>query len=162
MNRLHSIFILVIIWCAFRNNFSVLNIALGLVVCSTVNYLVQPPKTEEKTFKVNLLGLLQLFLYTVYELIISSILVAREVLRLRGQAQPGIVTIPLACRYSSQKMLLANILTLTPGTLSIELTKNNSELTIHLMFADQKHQFINNFKQRLEPLVIKVFNYGND
>ena len=64
-----------------------------------------------------------LFVYFMYELIVSSIRVAWDVLTPTSYARPGFISVPMDAKSDAELMLTANLISLTPGTLSVDLTR---------------------------------------
>lgn len=148
---------LLLIWCGFTNNFSLMNIAFGLIVSIFSHYLLAPK--HRLTYRIRFFPLFSLLFITSYELIKSSIIVAWEVMTPKSTCQPEVIIIDLACQTDIERTLLANIVSLTPGTLTIDLCNNKKQLCLHVMFADEKRRPIGFIKNHLEPLVMKVFGH---
>jgi multicomponent Na+:H+ antiporter subunit E len=79
---------------------------------------------------------LGLFLFTVWELILANLRVAHDVMTPSYYMRPGIIAIPLDARTDVEITLLANLITLTPGTLSLDVSADRSVLYIHVMYID--------------------------
>ncbi len=156
MNRVWMIIFLLIIWCGFSNNFSLANLILGLCIATMCNFLVV---RQIASSRINMIRLLKLIGYMLWQLIKSSIEVAWDVITPTHLHQPELIEIPLACTTDIEKTLLANLLSLTPGTLSIDLNKQNNHLIIHAMFAQDKQKIIDFVKNNLEAKLLKVFNH---
>ena len=72
----------------------------------------------------------------VYELFISSFRVAWDVVTPRHRARPGILAVPLYAREPGEIAILANFISLTPGSLSLDVSADRSVLFVHMMFID--------------------------
>jgi multicomponent Na+:H+ antiporter subunit E len=79
---------------------------------------------------------LELCLFTLWELILANLRVAHDVLTPRHYSRPGVIGIPLDARSDAEITLLANLITLTPGTLSLDVSTDRSTLYIHIMYID--------------------------
>lgn len=102
-------------------------------------------------------GAISLFVYFHYELIVSSIRVAWDVLTPRSYARPGFVVMPLDAKSDAELMLTANLISLTPGTLSIDLSNDKSALLIHSMFGgDDPDSEIKALKDGIERRVLRA------
>lgn len=77
--------------------------------------------------------LFRLLLSFVYELLASNIAVLRIVLRPRIRIQPGIVAFHTELRSEAAITCLANMITLTPGTLTLDVSEDRSTLFIHTL-----------------------------
>jgi multicomponent Na+:H+ antiporter subunit E len=76
-----------------------------------------------------------LILYFLKELMLASIKVAYDILTPRNHMKPALVAIPLDVKSDLEITLLANLITLTPGTLSIDISKNKKMLLIHEVYV---------------------------
>jgi multicomponent Na+:H+ antiporter subunit E len=71
-------------------------------------------------------------------------------------SRPGIIGIPLDARTDAEIMLVANLISLTPGTLSLDLSEDRRVLYIHVMFLDDIEETRQQIKQGLERRVLEV------
>ena len=102
-------------------------------------------------------GAISLFFYFHYELIVSSIRVAWDVLTPQSYAKPGFIVMPLDAKSDAELMLTANLISLTPGTLSIDLSNDRSQLLVHSMFGgDDPKAEIEALKHGIERRVLRA------
>lgn len=107
---------------------------------------------------MKILKLLEFLLFYAGEVLVSNLRVARDVLSPRLRATPAILEIPLAPGLTDlQAFLLASLVTMTPGTLTIDLSADKRLLTIHAMFAGDPAQTITELQQHFERRVRDVF-----
>lgn len=78
---------------------------------------------------------LRLFALFLWDLAVSSVLVAAAVVSPRGQTRPRLVIVPLAATSDAEITLVANFISLTPGTLSIDVSADRRTLLVHDLFA---------------------------
>jgi multicomponent Na+:H+ antiporter subunit E len=72
------------------------------------------------------------------DLVISSLQVARAVLAPRDISQPRFVTVPLLkARTGLEITMVANYITLTPGTLTVDVSPDRSTLLVHSLLAGE-------------------------
>lgn len=76
-----------------------------------------------------------LFVLFLWDLTASSIAVARAVLSPRDISKPRLVTVPLTVTTDTQIMLVANFISLTPGTLSVDVSPDRKTLLVHDLLA---------------------------
>ena len=98
----------------------------------------------------------KLVLLFFYELIVSSVQVAREVLTMQNKSRPGIISVPLTVRHEMDIFLLTNMISLTPGTLSLDVTADCETLYIHAMFADDPDALRQQIRDGMERWVIEA------
>ncbi len=109
------------------------------------------------TFFRRLWGSIALFFGFIYELVVSSVRVAWDVLTPRTYARPGFVIMPLEAKTDMELMLTANLISLTPGTLSIDLSADRTELLVHSMFGgDDPEAEIAALKHGIERRVLRA------
>lgn len=78
---------------------------------------------------------LRLFAIFLYDLLVSSVQVARAVIWPGDISAPRLVTVPMDGRTDAEITLIANFISLTPGTLSIDISEDRSQLLVHDMFG---------------------------
>jgi multicomponent Na+:H+ antiporter subunit E len=71
-------------------------------------------------------------------------------------SRPGIIRMPLDARTDLEIMLVANLISLTPGTLSIDLSEDQRQLYVHVMFLDDVAAARRELKNGLEKRVLEV------
>ncbi|QBI19511.1 cation transporter [Egibacter rhizosphaerae] len=81
-------------------------------------------------------------LFFIWELILANARVAWEVLTPRYSMAAGIVRVETACETDTEIMLLANSISMTPGTLSIEVEEDRNVLYVHTLYADPLDDFL--------------------
>jgi multicomponent Na+:H+ antiporter subunit E len=149
---------LVLIWCGFSNNFAFTNIVFGFLISAICTYLVGA-KDNAPRHHIRIGAFLSLIGMIMVELVKSSLIVAWDVISLRSKSKPIIMHIDLACRNDVERTLVANLLSLTPGTLSIDLTPDKSQLIVHVMFGQDSDAVKFFIQKKLEPKVIRVFRH---
>lgn len=90
------------------------------------------------------------------ELILSNIHVIKHVAKPRLAIRPGIVAVPTELRSPWEITLLANLITLTPGTLTVDLTMDHSTLYIHVLDIPAAEEVIHDIKNTFEKRIMEV------
>lgn len=103
-------------------------------------WLVRPFTARSAYFRTFCKALLYLF-YVAWELLLSSLRVAWVIISPRPQITPGIVAVPLKLKSDGAIFLLANSITLTPGTLSLDVSADKKTLYVHGMFIQDPEDF---------------------
>jgi len=86
----------------------------------------------------------------------SSLRVGTDILTPRHRARPGIVAVPLDARTDAEIALFANVVSLTPGSLSLEISPDRTRLFVHAMFLDDPESFRRELKQGFERRVLEL------
>ena len=102
---------------------------------------------------VRIWKLCALGVYLVVELIVSSIKVAWDVITPRHHAKPGILAVPLDVRSDAAVTVLANLVSLTPGSLSLDVSEDRSTLFVHVMFIENLESVRAEIKEKIERRV---------
>ena len=97
------------------------------------------------------LSLIGLF---VKELILSALKVAWLVLQPRIKIRPAIIAYPLTVTTDAQITLLANMITLTPGTLSVDVSGDRRTLYIHAIDVASKEALIGDIAAGFETKIL--------
>jgi multicomponent Na+:H+ antiporter subunit E len=110
----------------------------------TSGYFQRVPKTA------------RLLAYFLVELLKSNLMVFWDVVTPTHTSQPGIVGVPLHVETDLEIFLFANMVSLTPGTLSVDLSKDHKTLYVHVMFLDDADSFRESIKSGLEKRILEV------
>jgi multicomponent Na+:H+ antiporter subunit E len=94
--------------------------------------------------------------FFLWELFLANLRVAYDVITPTQYMRPGIVAIPLTAKTDTEITLLANLISLTPGTLSLDVSDDRSVLYIHAMFVDDPDELRHEIKAGFERRVLEV------
>ena len=103
-----------------------------------------------------LLHALELIGYFLWELVVSALTVARAVVRPQMDLRPGIVAIPIKGKSPAAVMTLANLITMTPGTLSLYADERAQVLYVHSMNVTNPDEFRRTVQQSFARRVEEV------
>ena len=104
-----------------------------------------------------LIGLLDLTLYFLVQVTKSSFRVAWDVIAPHGRRSPGIVATSLDLTSERQITILALLITLTPGSLTLDVSTDRRTLYIHSMFAADPEGTREKVKSGFEQRIRRVF-----
>ncbi len=127
--------VLSLIWVLLTGTFTPANLVIGFVLGYLV-LAVAGSTVGAQGYATRVWRRVGFLLFYIWELLLSNFRVARDVLRPRSTARPAIVAIPVEGLSAVQITLLANLITMTPGTLSIDTSDDRKTLYIHAMFVD--------------------------
>lgn len=117
---------------------------------------VSGPLYPETGYFKKLPKTLNLAAYFFWELVISSLQVAWDVITPGHINRPGIIGVPLTARTDLEIFLVANLLSLTPGTLSVDLSQDKKTLYVHVMFLEEIDKTREDIKNGLERRILEV------
>lgn len=107
--------------------------------------------------RVRLVRLPGFLLFFLREIVIANLRVAMAVLAPRGRLRPAIVAIPLTIDRDAEIALLANLITLTPGTLSLDLSPDRRTLYVHGMDVPSPDVLRREIREGFERRILEVF-----
>ena len=144
--------LLAIVWIAVTGSGSFLNFVLGFVLAALALAVVREPYGG-----VLYLGrgrrILVLMLLFLRELAKSAWTVAVTIMSPRMDVKPGILAFPLTVDRDFEITLLANLITLTPGTLSVDVSDDGKTLYVHALDCSDpeatRRDIANGFERRI-------------
>ena len=130
-------------------------LALGILSFCARLQSIGPQKVE---IWFRPLGFLYLGFAFIRELIYSAVSVAREAWRPQLAIRPGIIAMPLQVESDLEVTVLASLISLTPGTLSLDVSPDRKTLYIHALVVEAQGERIReNIHRRLEKPVMRAF-----
>lgn len=156
MTRAFSIVLLVVVWAAITGTFNLPNLVLGAVVASLSLWLLRDRAGSPRLLR-RVRAIIRLAGLFAYELMWSAINVATQVLSPKLVLRPGIVAVPLDLQSDLEITILANLITLTPGTLSVDVSEDRRLLYVHALDASDREALIASIKSGFEMRVREVF-----
>jgi multicomponent Na+:H+ antiporter subunit E len=124
--------LLALLWAAVSGTFTLRTLAAGFLVGYVILFVVRPA-LGPTTYHSRLWEALGFTLFYFTELFRSSFRVARAALAPRLEVDPGVLGLPLDATTDVEITLLANLISLTPGTLSLDVSADRKVLYIHAM-----------------------------
>lgn len=153
---LFSFSMLFIIWLLLTNSFTLGNALLAAVlswgILKLVGGLVQTKSRVKHPLKAG-----KYVLILIYDIIVSNAVVARQVLGPVHHLRPGFIAVPLSLTEPLPITLLASTISLTPGTVSTELSKDLKTLYVHALNVDDEASVIEQIKTRYEAPLKEIF-----
>ena len=109
-----------------------------------------------KRFFYKLGWLIYFILYIIWEVLASSIRVSQDVLSPRLKIAPGVLAIPLGGDSDIEITLIGNLVSYTPGTLTLDVSTDHRTLFVHTMFADEADMVRHEIQYRLERVILRI------
>lgn len=149
--------VIFLVWIALNNASSRAHFILALILAVGLPVLTQrfwPERSE----KIKLLPAIRLFGIVLWDILMASIDVAKLVLGPLGKIKPAFVEIPLDMQDPFVGTLLASIVSLTPGTVSIDIDRSRWVLQVHALNVDDTEALIHSIKTRYEQPLKEIFS----
>lgn len=143
------------LWMFLQDDWSVLTFAVGYLFGLLVLFILRR-FFNDKFYIFTLNAIINLTLIFMYELFVSAILVMRKILARRIDIKPGIIAMETSLESDLEVTLLALLVTLTPGSVVMEVSEDNNILYTHIMDIPELSFAVNKSKVRFEKAIKKV------
>jgi multicomponent Na+:H+ antiporter subunit E len=146
-----------LLWALLTGKVTVGNLAIGFVLGYFALVLLYRHEVEERQsyFKKSM-QIVRFSLFFTKELVVSSWRVARDVVKPLPEMRPGVVGIPIDAETDLEITLLANVISLTPGTLSLDVSEDRKTLYIHAMYVVNPDDLRKEIKDGLERRLLEL------
>jgi multicomponent Na+:H+ antiporter subunit E len=146
---------LAIIWTAL-SGFSFGNLALGFVVGYVILAVLAFGGVVPRTYHDKTAAVLSLVLFLIREFLMANVRMAADVVRPVRDLRPGIVAVPLDVETDLEILVLTTLISLTPGTLAVDLSDARDVLYVHVMHVTSADEARASIKEEFERRVIRV------
>ncbi len=142
-------------WMLINGEFTFIAFVVGFMVGFVTLALTQGV-TGQLSYGRQALAALRLLLTFLKEVLVTSIQVVWDIITPSHLSDPSIIHYPLDAMSDTEIMLLANMISMTPGSLTLDVSEDRSHLIIHAMFATDADAVIKELKQGLEKRLLEV------
>jgi multicomponent K+:H+ antiporter subunit E len=149
-------FTVFLVWLLLNGTLAPAHLALATVLAVLLP-LASAPFLGERTRVRAPLVACKLLVIVVWDIVVSNIVVARLVLGPVERIRPGFVRLPLDVEHPYAVSLLASIITMTPGTVSTEVSEIRGEILVHALDVPDPDQLVRDIKTRYEAPLKEIF-----
>lgn len=150
--------VLALLWSALTGQFALENLITGFVLGYIVLYLMRGVFGGGQYFEKGA-QVVRFILFFTWELLVANIRVARDVLRPGPlRLQPRVIAVRVDLQGAVPLTLLANVLSLTPGTLSLDISDDKETLFVHAINSPDEEATVLEIKNGFERLVSDLFS----
>lgn len=114
--------------------------------------------TENLGFGWRFLLALELSIYFVKEVILANFHVARLVFTANRRLTPAFISVPIAVSSDWGLVTLANMITLTPGTLSVDIAADRKNLLVHVIHSENPDQVVRDIQRGFQRRIVAIFD----
>ncbi|WPR74801.1 Na+/H+ antiporter subunit E [Algoriphagus sp. NG3] len=147
--------LLSLVWIAITGAFTFENFLFGFALSFFLLWITATDRRDNKYFN-RIPKLIAFVFFFLYELIKANIEVAYDVVTPKHYMKPGIVKIPLDAKSDLEITLLANLISLTPGTLSLDVSDDRKVLYVHAMYVKDREDFVTGIKSGFERRLLEI------
>jgi multicomponent Na+:H+ antiporter subunit E len=144
--------LLALVWAAITGTFTPPNLLFGFVL-GFVILLFARRVAGSPIYAGKLVQVIALAGYFLWELFLANLRVAFDVITPRAHMRPGVIAIPLDVTTDTEITILANLISLTPGTL---VSADRRTLYIHAMYLDDVEEVRRRIKTGFERRLMAV------
>lgn len=145
------------LWALLTGKVTAGNLTIGFIIGYFVLTLLYPREQEKKNpYFQKSMQVVRFALFFTKELVVSSWRVARDVVKPLPQMRPGVIGIPLDAETDLEITMLANVISLTPGTLSLDVSPDRKTLYIHAMYVINPDDLRKEIKDGLERRLLEL------
>lgn len=146
---------LAFIWVLLNNAWTPFTFASGYVIGLVLLYVFRRFLPSEFYLR-RVFAVFKLILLFFKELLLANLSVIKHVMRPKLDIRPGIFALPTELKTNFEITLLANLITLTPGTLTVDVSPDNDILYIHALDIPDVEQVIREIKESFEKQIMEV------
>lgn len=146
-----------LLWAALQESFTTANVVIGFVLAFVVFSVLY------RGYGLTVLGIFGYIVFLVWSIIVASVQVAGYVLSPKLKLQQGIVAIPLDAQSDLEIAILASSITLTPGTISVNVARQTDGarvLYVHSLVMGDPDDLRKTIKQDFERRILRVTRGG--
>lgn len=143
------------IWVALTGSLYYSNFIFGYLLGFGVLWIMNRNETDQRYF-YRVPKIISFFFFFLFELIKANIQVAYDVITPKYFFKPGIVRYPVNTTTDFEINILATFISLTPGTLIIDISDDKKAIYIHVMYLKDEEKFIRTLKTGVERKLLEI------
>jgi len=148
--------LIALLWALLTGKVSVGNLSIGFAIGYFALVVLYPSTGKKSSYFQKTMQFIRFALFFTKELIVSSYRVAIDVVKPLPLMRPGVVGIPLDAETDLEITMLANLISLTPGTLSLDVSADRKTLYIHAMYVIDADELRREIKDGLERRLLEL------
>lgn len=143
-------------WLMLNHSATLFDVTVAFILGLVIPKLVQPFIVN--TPNIHWTSAFKLFFVVLWDIIVSNIRIAKQVLGPTKNLQPKWFRVPLDTEHEHVNTLLAMIITTTPGTVSAGIDQERGDILVHALSCEDPDAEIEAIKIRYEVPLIDIFN----
>jgi multicomponent K+:H+ antiporter subunit E len=148
---------LAVVWVLLVNDFSIGNLVFGLILGIVIAKITSPYWPGRPKIR-NPIAIMEYCVIVLWDIVVSNIQVAYLVLFRRSEnLQSRFISIPLELKTPEAIAVLAGTITMTPGTVSADLSADGRSLLVHCLETTDPGGAVAAIKSRYEERLLRIF-----
>lgn len=148
---------LMVVWVLLLNDFSIGGLVFGAllgIALAAFTTSFWPDRVRVR----NLPAAIEYVFVVLWDIVVANVEVAWIVLTKSNRAmQPAYITVPLDIRAPEAITILAGTITMTPGTVSADLSADGRAILVHCLDTDDGEAVVRDIKERYEGRLKEIF-----
>jgi multicomponent Na+:H+ antiporter subunit E len=145
VNKFLMNLLLSFIWVALTGSMDYSNFLFGFLLGFFILWVMNKNEEDHRYF-YRVPKIIGFVFYFLYEMIMANLQVAYDVVTPKYFFKPGIVRFPLTATSDLEINLISMFISLTPGTILLDVSDDKKWIFIHVMYLDSKEKFISRMK----------------
>ena len=147
--------LLMLMWVILTGESTFTNFTFGFLLSFIILRIITGNRDEKKYFRL-VPRIIAFFLFFIYELVLANIQAAYFIIVSHKNLKPGIIGVPLDAKSDVEITFLTNLVSLTPGTLSIDVSNDRKVLYVYSMNIKDRDKFVKNIKDGFEKRILEI------
>ncbi len=148
--------VLFFVWPLLNQSWSLGHLALGATLAIFIPWFTDALRPDKAVLR-HPVKILMLGIVVLWDIVLSNVEVARRILGPESAIRPSFVWLPLTITDPHGIVALASIITMTPGTLSADLSEDRRHLLIHAFSVHDEAALVAGIKKRYEAPLLEIF-----
>src|SRR5690554_3548866 len=146
---------LTFVWVALTGNYEPANYVFGFLLSFVILRGITV-KDHSLAYFRRIGKIISFCFFFIYEMLKANLEVAYDVITPKFFMKPGIVKFPLTAETDLEITMLANCISLTPGTLIVAVSDDRKAIFVHVMYLKDRDQFVEEVKNGLEKRLLEI------
>ncbi|MCK2157081.1 Na+/H+ antiporter subunit E [Exiguobacterium sp. 17-1] len=147
--------LLAFLWMFLANSFSTSSFIIGYLL-GLIAMFAMRRGFSSRFYLGPFIALIRLFIRFLYELVVANLQVLSIILKPRLDIKPGIFAYETELEHNWQITLLSMLITLTPGTLVVDISDDNKTLYIHALHMPEAEDAVASIRNSFEKAILEV------
>ena len=143
------------IWVALTGSMYYSNFLFGFLLGFFIQWIMNRHETDQRYFN-RVPKIIGFIFYFLYDLLVANLQVAYDVITPKYFFKPGIIHYPLDARSDMEINLLSTVISMSPGTLVLDISEDKKSLYIHVMYLKSKEAFVAQIKNGFEKKLLEI------
>jgi len=149
--------VLLVVWVFLVNEISAGAVVLGLILAVIIP-LITSSFWQDRPRLRNVYGICEYGLVVLWDIVVANVIVAGLILFRKSESlESKCVVVPLDLTSPEAITTLAGTITMTPGTVTIDLSADAKSLLVHCLHAPDPQAVVDDIKNRYERRLKEIF-----